>query len=170
MRAVSNASPLIILGKLSQLGLLLKMFDQVVIPREVYNEVVINGLRLGSSDAMAVDFLVQRERIQVADVVLPSPLPGWAAPIDAGELEVILLAQDQQPDWVIIDNAHARRAARKAGLAIKGTVGVLLEAFRRDFLSFQDLELLLQTIKNRPEFWISESLCDQALAQAQREM
>ena len=70
---------------------------------------------------------------------------------------------------MIIDNAHARRAARQAGLAIKGTVGVLLEAFRRDYLSFQDLELLLQTIKNRPEFWISESLCDQALAQARRE-
>lgn len=169
MKAVSNASPLIILGKLGQLGLLLKVFDQVIIPREVYNEVVINGLQLGSPDAMAVDFLVQQGRIQVADVVLLSPLPGWAAPIDAGELETILLAQEQPPDWVIIDNAHARRAARQAGLAVKGTVGVLLEAFRRDYLSFQDLELLLQTIKSRPEFWISESLCDRALTQARRE-
>ncbi len=60
MKAVSNASPLIILGKLGQLGLLLKVFDQVIIPREVYNEVVINGLQLGSPDAMAVDFLVQQ--------------------------------------------------------------------------------------------------------------
>jgi hypothetical protein len=170
VKAVSNASPLIILGKLGQLGLLLKVFDQVAIPREVYSEVVINGLHLGSPDAMAVDFLVQQGRIQVVGIALPSPLPGWAAAIDAGELEAILLAQDQQPDWVIIDNAHARRAARQAGLAIKGTVGVLLEAFRRDYLAFQDLELLLQTIKSRPEFWISESLCDQALAQARREM
>lgn len=31
MKAVSNASPLIILGKLGQLGLLLKVFDQVLI-------------------------------------------------------------------------------------------------------------------------------------------
>lgn len=169
MKAVSNASPLIILGKLNQLGLLLKVFDEVVIPREVYNEVVINGLRLGSSEAAAVDFLVRQGRILVTDVLLPAPLPDWAAAIDKGELETILLAQDLQPDWVIIDNAHARQAARRADLYIKGTVGVLLEAFRRGYLSLQELELLLQITKGRPEFWISDSLCDQVLAQARRE-
>jgi predicted nucleic acid-binding protein len=166
---VSNAGPLIALGKLGQLGLLLRLYDRILIPREVYREVVVNGLRLGAPDARAVDFLVRQGSIQVVDVTLSEPLPDWALPIDAGEAEVIILGQNRKADWVLIDNAHARRAAHQAGLSPKGTVGVLLAAFRQGYLSLRELELLFETTKERPELWISESLCDQALAQARRE-
>jgi predicted nucleic acid-binding protein len=44
VKVVSNAGPLIALGKLGQLGLLLKLYGEILIPREVCNEVVINGL------------------------------------------------------------------------------------------------------------------------------
>lgn len=169
MKVVSNAGPLIALGKLGQLGLLLKLYGEILIPRGVYTEVVVNGLRLGASDAQAVDFLIQQGHIRVADVTLPSPPPIWAQPIDVGELEVIVLAQQQSADWALIDNAHARRAARQAGLPLKGTVGLLLEAFRRGYLSLQEFELLIQNIKARPDLWISERLCDRALAQARQE-
>jgi len=169
VRTVINASPLIALAKLGQLGLLLKLYDQILIPHEVYNEVVVKGLQLGAPDAQAVDFLVQQEHIQVVDVSLPSPLPSWAHPIDAGEIEVILLAQQESVDHVLIDNLHARKAARQAGLRVKGTVGLLLEAFRKGHLTLREFELLIQTIKAQPDLWISEQLCDRALAQARRE-
>jgi predicted nucleic acid-binding protein len=115
VKVVSNAGPLIALGKLGQLGLLLKLYGEILIPREVYNEVVTNGLRLGTSDAQAVDFLIRQGHIRVVEVALPSPLPAWSQPIDAGELEVIVLAQQQSADWVLIDNIHARQAARRFG-------------------------------------------------------
>jgi predicted nucleic acid-binding protein len=154
---------------LGQLGLLLKLYDEVLIAREVYSEVVINGLRLGLVDAQAVDFLIQQGHIRVVDVSLPSPLPPWAHPIDAGEMETIILAQLQSADWVIIDNDHARKATRQVGLALKGTIGLLLEAFRHRYLSLPEFELLIQNIKTQPELWISDYLCDQALAQARQE-
>lgn len=169
MKVVSNASPLIALGRLGQLGLLLRLYGEILIPREVYNEVVVNGLRLGAPDAQAVDFLIRQGNIRVVDVVLPSSPPPWAQPIDAGELEAIVLAQQQSADWVLIDNVHARKAARQAGLPLKGTVGLLLGAFRQGYLSFQEFELLLQNIKAQPDLWISERLCDQALTQARQE-
>jgi len=166
---VSNAGPLIALGKLGQLGLLLRLYDQILIPREVYREVVINGLRLGAPEARVVDFLVHQGSIQVVDVNLPAPLPDWAVPIDAGEVEVIVLGQQCVAGWVLIDNAHARRAAHQAELRPKGTVGVLLAAFRQGHLSLREFELLIENIKERPELWISECLCNLALAQARRE-
>ena len=169
MRVVSNAGPLIALGKLGQLGLMLKLYSEVLIPREVYNEVVVNGLSVGASDAQAVDFLIQQGHVRVADVALPSPLPNWGHSIDAGEVEVIVLAQQQEADWVLIDDAHARQAARQVGLSLKGTVGVLLEAFRKAYLSLQEFELLMQNIKAQPDLWIGEQLCDRALGQAQQE-
>jgi predicted nucleic acid-binding protein len=108
--------------------MLLTLYGDILIPHEVYNEVVINGLRLGADDAPAVDFLVQQGSIQVVEVALPAPLPVWAQSLDAGEIEVIVLGQQQAADWVLIDNEHARKAAREVGLPLKGTVGLLLEA------------------------------------------
>ena len=62
MKVVSNAGPLIALGKLGRLGLLNQLYDVVLIPSEVYQEVVVNGLRLGAPDADAVQFLVQQKQ------------------------------------------------------------------------------------------------------------
>jgi hypothetical protein len=39
------------------LSLLLTRYGEILIPHEVYREVVINSLRLGAGDAPAVDFL-----------------------------------------------------------------------------------------------------------------
>lgn len=78
MKAISNAGPLIALAKLGQLGLLLKLFNEIVIPREVYSEVVTNGLLLGAPDAVSVDYLVRQGHILVKDVTLPTPIPEWA--------------------------------------------------------------------------------------------
>lgn len=167
--AVSNAGPLITLGKLGQLGLLLKLYDEILISREVYSEVVVNGLRLGAPDAQAVNSLFQQSHIKVADVVLPSPLPSWARPIDVGEVETILLAQQRSVGQVLIDNAHARKAARQAGLTPKGTIGLLLTAYRRGHLSLPEFELLIHNIKARPDLWINERLCDEALTEARQE-
>ena len=168
MKAISNAGPLIALAKLGQLGLLLKLFDQIVIPREVYNEVVTRGLLIGAPDAESVDYLVRQGQILVLDVTLPSPPPKWAQPIDIGEAQVVSLALDRRPDWVLIDNAHARKAARELGLALKGTIGLLLEALKLRHLSLKEFELLIHNIKASPGLWISESLCDKALVHARK--
>jgi hypothetical protein len=64
VNVVSNAGPLIALGKLGQLSMLLTLYGDILIPRQVYNEVVINGLRLGADDAPAVDSLVQQGYIR----------------------------------------------------------------------------------------------------------
>jgi predicted nucleic acid-binding protein len=169
MKVVSNAGPLIALGKLGQLGLLLKLYNEILIPSAVYEEVVINGLRLGAFEAQVVDRLVRQGYIQVVNVTLPVALPTWAESIDIGEIQVILLAQQQSADWALIDNAHARRAARQVGVPLKGTIGLLLESYRRGYLTLKEFELLIQEIQARPELWISERLCEWALARARQE-
>jgi predicted nucleic acid-binding protein len=168
VKAISNAGPLIALAKLGQLGLLLKLFDEIVIPREVYNEVVTKGLLLGAPDAESVDYLIRQGHIFVKDVTLPTPVPEWAKPIDMGEAQVLLLALNQSADWVVVDSAHARKAARGLGLPLKGTIGLLLEALRKCHLSLQEFELLIHTIKSSPSLWISASICDKALIYARK--
>ena len=85
--------------------------------------------------------------------------------IDVGELEVIVLARDKRSNWALIDNEHARKAARIMGIPIKGTVGILVEGFRKGLLNLEEFQLLIDEIKARPDLWISDQLCDYALRQ-----
>lgn len=43
MKAIVNATPLIALALINRLDLLRVLFDEVVVPAEVYNEVVVQG-------------------------------------------------------------------------------------------------------------------------------
>jgi len=81
-----------------------------------------------------------------------------------------VLGQQQAADWVLIDNEHAREAAREVGLPLEGTVGLLLEAWRQGHLSLQAFELLIREIKHRPDLWIRAQLYDRALAHARQEV
>ncbi|MFL6236240.1 MAG: DUF3368 domain-containing protein [Thermoanaerobaculia bacterium] len=63
----------------------------------------------------------------------------------------------------------ARAEARRLGLQVKGTLGVLVEAFRAGLLSFEETELLLLEIAARPDIWISEQLCHQIIEQLKQD-
>ena len=168
MKVVSNAGPLIALGKLGQLSMLLTLYGDILIPREVYNEVVINGLRLGADDAPAIDFLVQQGYIQVVEVALPSPLPVWAQSLDAGEIEVLYLASSKRrPGYLSTTSMHGKRPVRSASPSRAPSDCCWKPGARA--ISLQAFELLIQEIKYRPDFWISAQLCDRALAQARQE-
>jgi hypothetical protein len=50
---VSNATPLIYLAKADRLGLVLSLFEEILIPEAVYDEVVLKGKRLSFDDFLA---------------------------------------------------------------------------------------------------------------------
>ena len=168
MRVVCNAGPLIALGKLGQLGLLQKLFTEVLIANEVFREVVINGRQLGAREADAVDFFVKQGIIQLVEVEIAPDHPLLVSGIDLGEIATLILGKRIQADWVLIDDMAARRIARRERVPVKGTMGLLLAALQRGFITLQELELLVQQIKSLPELWISDALCEAVLRQARQ--
>lgn len=64
---------------------------------------------------------------------------------------------------VLIDDDVARREARRLSIEVKGTLGVLVQAFRRKLLSLDETELLIQQIAARPDIWIGARLCEGVL-------
>lgn len=142
MNVVVNATPLIALSLLGQLPLLREMFDAVIVPHVVYAEVVINGY--GQPGAAE---LAQASWIQVMSPARSVTLEPMLLGLDAGELSVLLLAQELQPDWVVIDERLARRVAQAMGLRVKGTLGILLAAVWAGLLTPQAaLEALEQLL------------------------
>lgn len=123
MKAIVNATPLISLAILGRLDLLHQLFDEVLVPTAVYEEVVAQGAeRIGAAAVANTDWL----RV-VSPTVTPTLEPLLLG-LDEGEMQVLLLAREEHPDWVLVDEKLGRRVARAMGLPLKGTLGILLTA------------------------------------------
>lgn len=133
MKVVVNATPLISLALLDRLSLLKQMFEEVVVPLAVYEEVVIHGAGKPGSEALA-----SAEWLKVMSADASVSIEPILLGLDAGELEVLLLARQIKPDWVIVDERLARSVAFALDLPVKGTLGILLAAVLAGLLSKQE--------------------------------
>lgn len=82
-------------------------------------------------------------------------------------MEVLLLAQQIKPDWVVIDERLARSVASALGLPVKGTLGIMLAAVLAGLLTqedaLNDLQRLLRggiRIAPRWQAWFETALND----------
>jgi len=160
-----DASPLMALGKLNRLDLLAGVFDEVQIPRAVYDEAVTQGLARGAPDALTVRLFWQRQQWPIVDVP-QALLTAYAPPVvlDPGETEVLALAQSLADPLVLLDDEVARAEARRLNLRLCGTLGILVRARRGNLISLEQAELLIRELAARPDIWIAARLCEQVLA------
>lgn len=152
------------LGKLNRLELLVDLYSEVRIPRTVYDEVVTRGLIRGAPDAFTVRLFWQRQAWPIVDI--PEANLATYKPtvtLHRGEIELLAFAQMLNDPLVLLDDEVARTEARRLGLRLRGTLGILVQAYRRGFLSFSQVELLIHEIAARPDIWISAKLCQQVL-------
>ncbi len=164
LTVLSNAGPLIVLAKLNRLELLADLYGQVQIPRAVYTEVVTQGLARGAPDALTIRLFWQQQNWPVIEVP-PKILDAYQSPVilHPGEHAVLALAQTLSATLVLLDDEVARTEGRRLNLHLRGTLGVLAQAYRQEYLSLAQIELLLQEISLRPDIWISAKLCQQIL-------
>ena len=80
--------------------------------------------------------------------------------LDRGEAEVIVLAEELRADAVLIDDLKARKTAVLRGLAVVGTIGVLLDAKERGLVD--EVKPLLDLLI-RKKISISRELYSHAL-------
>ena len=139
MKVVSNSGPLINLAKVGYFALLQDLFQNIMIPPEVFEEVVVRGVgQPGAGETSTAQWIVcgTLERSDIANLLM--------AELDRGEAEAIALALQEKVDWLLIDERIGRRFAQRAGLKIKGTLGILMEGVRRNFID--DFQPVLDTL------------------------
>ena len=128
------------------------------------HEVVTSGLAKGASDAVTVRLFWQRQKwplVHVPQAVLDLYTPSVI--LDAGERAVLALAQTMRYPLVLLDDEVARSEARRLNLPLRGTLGILVQAYREQILTLAQTELLIQEISARRDIWISGKLCEQVL-------
>lgn len=119
---IANGTPIIALALVGRLDLLRDLYGGVTVPQAVRAEVLRKGRRVaGASELLEASWIRSGALKDPRRADLLSDL-------DRGEAEVIALAQELEADLVIIDERLGRRHARRLGLPLTGTLGVLLKA------------------------------------------
>ncbi len=158
---VADAGPLMALAKLNLLHLLEQLYGQVQFPLSVYKEVVVEGIRQGFEDAHTLRRFLNQEGWKPIEVKgVPDDLVSLH--LDQGERESIALAIAQE-GLLLIDEERGRAAARWLGVKVRGTLGVLIHAYRAGLVTADQLRLYFGQIEERTDIWISPSLCRRLL-------
>jgi uncharacterized protein len=147
---VADAGPLIAFQQIAHLDLLRTLFGTVLIPETVAHEVEPTLPNLPG-------WIVVRPTATLPRQMIPR------GRLDDGEYEAILLAHALSAALVVVDDRDARRALRRLGLPIVGTVGVLLRA--KDAGRVSAIEPLLRRLRSY-DFFISAALYQEVLALA----
>ncbi len=137
MVLVLNATPLIYLARSGGLKILKGLNTTIYTPKAVYDEVVVEGRRLGKPGADLVDQYVregviivrsQSRKVALSSLGTKSP-PRSEWPVDNGEAEVLALARELNC-IAIIDEQVGRNLARLHGIVVHGTVYLLILAHK----------------------------------------
>jgi hypothetical protein len=149
---------LIHLARANHFDLLHALFRPVLIPPAVYQEVAVRGQGQDGSEELARAKWIERRRPRRTDIIL-----ALSAFLGRGEVEAIALAAERKGSLLLIDEAQGRRAARSMGIAIRGTLGVLLQGHRTGHVVD-----LVGAIKRMREHgtWIDDDLIATVLAAA----
>lgn len=159
-----DSGPLIALAKLNRLHLLLDLWNTVQLTDAVYDEAVVAGQAHGAPDALTIRLFWQQHHLPIVPVsaqVLAAYRP--ACVLDRGEQATFALALTLNDALVLVDDEDARTEARRLGLPMRGTLGVLVAAYRQNVLTRPEVELLINEIAARPDIWISATLCAQVV-------
>ncbi len=154
---VVNTTPLIALAASGCFDALRLLFDRVIVPLEVAEEIHVGGRHgIGVAELRSSAWL----DIQPSQAVIPAYL---ANALDRGEAAVIATALERGVHLVCIDETVGRRMARLAGLQLTGSLGVLIKAKRRGFPV-----VIADAVRRMHDqgIWLSAQVIETALAAA----
>jgi len=131
--AVSDSSVLIHLGAVEQLDLLPAFYDPVVIPQEVWREVVIQGR--STAVVQAVQNAAKQGWLEVQGARHSQLIQHMRQNLHPGEAAAICLALETQATTLLMDETDGRTVARQFGIHTIGVVGLLIKARKAGRLS-----------------------------------
>ena len=145
MIVVSDTTPLISLLKIKRIGLLEKLFGEVVIPQAVFTELTVDIRFAEEAEVIKNEkFISVKEVSNMASVNILKRATG----LDQGESEAIILSDEIQADILLMDEAKGRKISDQMGIHIMGTIGILMVAYEDDILTADEVKNCIDGLQN----------------------
>lgn len=151
MIIVSDTSAVTSLLQIGRLEILPALYQQVVIPVEVAEELK----RFHTGLPGFIEILPVTDRTRLARL---------QTELDLGEAAAIALMLEGKGDLLLMDERRGRKIAMREGLVVVGVIGVLLEARRRGLID--SLTEVIRQLEQIADFRISPELKQRILQAA----
>lgn len=156
MIVVSDTSPVSNLILIQRLGILQKMFTEIIVPPAVDDEIrALKQFGTNLSEYENANWIkviepIDRQKVQTLQMNL-----------DDGEAQAIALALEINCDLLLMDERIGTKIARQEGLQTIGLVGVLVKAKEERIIL--KVDEILDELRVKAGFWLSENLRNQIL-------
>jgi len=138
---ISDSTALILFAKSNTLHFLSNLFEKIYIPQAVHDELNFKDdivkYRINEFDKISIK--------PVSDSLLLSKIAKLN--IDKGEIEAITLALELDL-LLIIDEKKGRKIALNQGLKIVGILGILIENYKQNFITYEKSHFYFKLLKN----------------------
>ncbi len=158
MLVVSDTSALLALAACDALPLLDRLFETVRVPAAVLRECAVSGKT--SAERLARYLEGRVVDVDPADILVSSRSLG------RGEMEAMALYRRLGADWLLVDDARARKVARLNGIQVIGSLGVLLLARGNGLVP--RIRPLIEAIR-ASGIYLADSLVEEALRLAEEQ-
>lgn len=155
MPIVSNSTPLIALSRIGRLDVLRDLFEEILVPSEVYDELVVKGKDRPGSEAVATAVWIRRRVVQDASLTADLGSRG----LGRGEADAVALARETN-SICLTDDLAAIAAAKSLGVPARRTLNMLLAAKTKGFVP--SLREVMDALRKH-SFWIDDATYDQVL-------
>lgn len=152
-KIISNTTPIISLLKINKLSLLKKLYGKIIVPFAVYQEIEEGKDKPYYTDLFSINW-IEIKKIQ------NSKSREYIFDLDKGEAEVLILAKEIDADLAILDEIMGRRYAKQLGIVLSGTIGVLLKAKEKGYIS--SLKNILSELTEKGT-WLNPKLISKVL-------
>ena len=149
---ISDAGPIIHLDELAHLDLL-SDFIPVIISKTVYSEIATHR-----PEALKHPEVI----FNIRDVIYPPEAQllvlSKALALDQGELESLILMQENPEAIFLTDDSAARLAGDGLGYKVHGTIGIILRAIRKKVITPGEVIELLRNIPEKTTLFLKPAL------------
>jgi len=162
--AVADAGPLIHLTEIGCLRLL-RIFDILNIPDEVWSETVEQG-RVSQSDLVGLGG-IQRHTLSDPEVVQFVHRNGLKD-LQKGECECLCLCEQVDVSVLLTDDLAVREAAKRLNLTPVGSLGIVVRAYRLGRISLIDAERHIASLYDVSSLFVTRAIVELASEQLRR--
>ena len=174
MTAVSNATPLIYLAKLTKLLFLRELYREIIVPTGVWIEIVRPIIEAWEEMPEDLPHIIRAHRegwLKVRSVETRKGLrmlKELKPVLGPGEGEVLALTMEAEANFALTNDEEAQNTAKEMGLRAKWFTEILLYALRAGLMrDSQEYENLLRKAMEKG-LWITPNRMNEAIEAAKK--
>lgn len=167
MMLVKDAMVMIHLAKITLLEKSCNYFNNVIIPKKVYEEIMA-GKAFGYPDINVIEDMIMKNKIKVKMVKNKKYLARAVQfNIQGGEAEAVALYWQKKADYLATDDDNVRRKNLLLNLKLIGTPLIILILFKKKMINKDKFRNSLEEL--RKIGWFSNAVIDKILMEGENE-